>query len=76
MAARYLAAAEVALLAMLEVILGPIWVWLVLAERPTALALVGGALVMGALFGNTIAAFGLRAAASPSKVAEKGGVSA
>lgn len=76
MAARYLAAAEVALLAMLEVILGPIWVWLVLGERPTALALAGGALVMGALFGNTIASFGLRAAGGPSKVAQKGGVSA
>ena len=76
MAARYLAAAEVALLAMLEVILGPIWVWLVLGERPTALALVGGTLVMGALFGNTIASFGLRAGPGPRKVAEKGGVSA
>jgi DME family drug/metabolite transporter len=76
MAARYLAAAEVALLAMLEVILGPVWVWLVLGERPTALALAGGALVIGALVGNTIASFGLRPGPGPSRVAEKGGISA
>jgi len=75
MAARYLAAAEVALLAMLEVILGPVWVWLVLGERPTALALAGGMLVIGALLGNTLAAFGLRTTASPRTVPEKGGAS-
>lgn len=76
MAARYLAAAEVALLAMLEVILGPLWVWLVLAERPTTLALAGSVLVIGALLGNTLAAFGLHGRADPSKVPEKGGASA
>jgi DME family drug/metabolite transporter len=61
-ATRYLAAAEVALLAMLEVILGPLWVWLVLGEPPTALALAGAVLVIGALFGNTLASFGLPSA--------------
>lgn len=76
MAARYLAAAEVALLAMLEVILGPIWVWLALGEQPTVLALAGGVLVIGALLGNTIASFGLRGASDTSTVAQKGGVSA
>jgi drug/metabolite transporter (DMT)-like permease len=75
MAARYLAAAEVALLAMLEVILGPIWVWLALGERPTALALVGGVLVIGALLGNTLAAFGLRSGDAPRTVPERGGAS-
>lgn len=76
MAARYLAAAEVALLAMLEVILGPLWVWLVLGEQPTALALAGGVLVIGALLGNTLASFGLRERVDLSKVATKGGASA
>jgi len=75
MAARYLAAAEVALLAMLEVILGPIWVWLVLDEHPTALALAGGTLVIGALLGNTLAAFGLRGTAATRTVPERGGAS-
>lgn len=76
MAARYLAAAEVALLAMLEVILGPIWVWLALGEQPTPLALAGSVLVIGALLGNTLASFGLRGAAGQSTVLKKGGVSA
>lgn len=76
MAARYLAAAEVALLAMLEVILGPIWVWLALGEQPTALALAGGVLVIGALLGNTLASFGLRGRGDQSTVPQKGGVSA
>lgn len=76
MAARYLAAAEVALLAMLEVILGPIWVWLALGERPTTLALAGGVLVIGALFGNTLASFGLRRRGDQSTFPEKGDVSA
>jgi DME family drug/metabolite transporter len=76
MAARHLPAAEVALLGMLEVILGPLWVWLVLGEHPTPLALAGSVLVIGALFGNTLAAFGLHRRASPSTVTEKGGASA
>jgi drug/metabolite transporter (DMT)-like permease len=76
MAARYLAAAEVALLAMLEVILGPLWVWLVLGERPTALALAGGVLVIGALLGNTLASFSLRPGTAPATVRQRGGASA
>jgi len=71
-AARHLAASEVALLAMLEVILGPIWVWLVLDEHPSVLAMAGGALVIGALIGNTIAAFGLRDAPAAATVPQKG----
>lgn len=71
-AARHLAASEVALLAMLEVILGPIWVWLVLDEHPSMLALAGGVLVIGALVGNTIAAFGLRDAPAAATVPQKG----
>jgi len=66
----------VALLAMLEVILGPLWVWLALGERPTALALAGGVLVIGALLGNTVASFGLRPDAGPRRVAKTGGASA
>ena len=40
-ASRYLSAGEIGLLALLETILGPIWVWLGIGERPTPLALVG-----------------------------------
>ena len=52
--ARLLPAAETSLIGMLETVLGPIWVWLVLAERPGPAALAGGALILGALLANTV----------------------
>ncbi len=45
----YLPAAEVGLLMLLEVVVGTLWVWWVLAERPAPVALLGGALVLGTL---------------------------
>jgi drug/metabolite transporter (DMT)-like permease len=45
----YLPAAEVGLLMLLEVVVGTLWVWWLLAERPTPLAFAGGALVLGSL---------------------------
>ena len=54
-ASRYLAAGEIGLLGLLETILGPIWVWLGVGERPTPLALVGGGIVLGALLVNAAA---------------------
>jgi drug/metabolite transporter (DMT)-like permease len=44
-----LTAALVGLLCLLEVILAPLWVWLIHDERPHALALAGGAVVLSAL---------------------------
>jgi drug/metabolite transporter (DMT)-like permease len=55
MASRYLTAGEIGLLALLETTLGPLWVWLGVGERPTALALAGGAIVLGALLANAAA---------------------
>ena len=52
--ARLIPAAESSLIGMLEVVLGPLWVWLVLSERPGAAALTGGALILGALLANTL----------------------
>jgi len=52
--ARLLPAAETSLIGMLETVLGPIWVWLVLGERPGSAALAGGALILGALLANTV----------------------
>ncbi len=46
---RYLPAPEVALILLLETVLGPFWVWLVLEETPSARALTGGAVVVTAL---------------------------
>jgi len=54
-AARHLAATEVALLALLEVVLGPLWAWLGAGEVPAATTLSGGLLVLGALLINELA---------------------
>jgi drug/metabolite transporter (DMT)-like permease len=56
-ATRYMAASEIGLLALLETILGPIWVWLVIGERPSELAITGGLVVVAAVFLNQLAAF-------------------
>jgi drug/metabolite transporter (DMT)-like permease len=47
--ARLIPAAQVAVITLLEVVLGPIWVWLAIDERPTTATLVGGAVVIGAV---------------------------
>jgi len=46
---RYISAAEAGLLSLLESILAPIWVWLAIGEQPRPLALLGGAIVLGAV---------------------------
>jgi drug/metabolite transporter (DMT)-like permease len=53
--ARLIPVAQSSLLGMLETVLGPIWVWLVLNERPAAASLAGGALILTALLANTVA---------------------
>lgn len=52
--ARLLPVAETSLIGMLEIVLGPLWVWLVLSERPGATALTGGLLIVAALLVNTL----------------------
>jgi len=47
--ARLIPAAEVALITLLEIVLGPLWVWLALGEQPGATTLAGGAIVLGAV---------------------------
>jgi drug/metabolite transporter (DMT)-like permease len=49
MAARLIPAAEVALISLLEVVLGPLWVWLALSEHPSTATLVGGVVVIAAV---------------------------
>ena len=51
-ATRTLAAGEIGLLSLIETILAPLWVWLGTGERPSALALAGAAIVLGALLAN------------------------
>jgi len=43
---RYIPAPEVGLLMLLETILGPLWVWLVLAETPPLASLLGGLIII------------------------------
>lgn len=43
---RYIPAAHVTLVMMLEMLLGPLWVWLALSEAPASTTVLGGALVL------------------------------
>jgi drug/metabolite transporter (DMT)-like permease len=53
--ARRIPVAEASLIAVLESVLGPVWVWLALGENPGVPSLVGGAVVLAALAGHTLA---------------------
>jgi drug/metabolite transporter (DMT)-like permease len=53
-ASRALSATELGLLALLEPIFAPIWVWMLLGEAPAAMALIGGAIVLGAVLANEL----------------------
>jgi drug/metabolite transporter (DMT)-like permease len=55
-ASRTLPATELGLLALLEPILGPIWVWVLLGENPGPNALRGGAIVLSAVIANQVIA--------------------
>ena len=50
--------AEIAPLALLEVVLGPLWAWLGAGEAPALTTLAGGAVVIAALLLNELAALG------------------
>jgi drug/metabolite transporter (DMT)-like permease len=55
-AARRLAAAEMGLLAVLEIVFGTLSTWLVVGEQPGRLALIGGLIVVGGLIVNELMA--------------------
>ena len=55
-ASRVLPAAEIALLGLLEVILGPLWAWLGAGEAPAAATVAGGLVVLAALALNEFGA--------------------
>jgi drug/metabolite transporter (DMT)-like permease len=60
--ARLIPAAQVGLITLLEVVLGPLWAWLFVGERPGAITLAGGAVVIVAIVVQT------RSAAPPAPV--------
>jgi len=54
LASRALLAPEIALLGLLEVVLGPLWAWLGAGEVPARATLAGGAIVLAALALNEL----------------------
>jgi drug/metabolite transporter (DMT)-like permease len=55
LASRSLLAPEIALLGLLEVVLGPLWAWLGAGEEPARHTLTGGVIVLAALAANELA---------------------
>jgi drug/metabolite transporter (DMT)-like permease len=53
-ASRALLAPEIALLGLLEVVLGPLWAWLGAGEVPGSSTVLGGIVVLGALVANEL----------------------
>jgi drug/metabolite transporter (DMT)-like permease len=63
-ASKDLTATELGLLALLEPILGPIWVWVLMNDVPGNATLVGGGVVLAAVFANeALSAYRARASA-------------
>jgi len=58
MGASHVPAAELMVVALSEVVLAPFWVWLGIGERPSALTLLGGAIIMAAIVG--LAMYGMQ----------------
>lgn len=54
---RYLPAAEVSLMMLLETALGPLWVWIVLGDAPSLTAFIGGAVIILAVLVAASSAF-------------------
>jgi len=52
--AQRLPAAQTAMIALVEVILAPLWVWWAISEVPSDPVLVGGAIVLGAVAAHTL----------------------
>jgi drug/metabolite transporter (DMT)-like permease len=63
-AIKHVTALEAVLIPVIEPILNPIWVMLVIGEKPTGLALAGGALVVGAVTWRALASIRGRVAAA------------
>jgi drug/metabolite transporter (DMT)-like permease len=55
---RYLPAPDVTLIMMLEVLLGPLWVWLALEEIPRPATVAGGSLILLTVVGHSYLASG------------------
>ena len=65
MGTRLIVASEVALITLLEVVLGPFWAWVAVAETPALMTVIGGAVVVGAVLLQT-----MEAATTPAPASE------
>jgi drug/metabolite transporter (DMT)-like permease len=69
---RHLPAAEISLLALLEIVFGIAWAWLGAGEQPEIAVLAGGSLVLGALLANQMLAMREPAHATPGTARASG----
>ncbi len=51
---RYIPASEVALIMMLESVIGPFWVWVFMNEVPPGRTFAGGAILLSGVFANSV----------------------
>ena len=51
--ARLILAAEIAMITLLEVVLGPFWAWVTVSETPALMTLIGGVVVVAAVLLQT-----------------------
>ena len=58
--ARLIPAAQVAILSLLELVLGPLWVWLAYGERPATATVAGGVVVVTAVLVQATGDLGVR----------------
>lgn len=63
---RRVPAAEGSLVLLVEPILAPLWVWIVVAEVPSTVALVGGVIVLGAVLVQAVASVAWERRAAPA----------
>ncbi len=68
--AAHLPAAEVAILVLIESVLGPLWVWLIFGETSSAFVIAGGAIVLASVIFQ--ASFGRYRTATPGDTAAIG----
>ena len=70
LASRVLLAPEIALIGLLEVVLGPLWAWLGADEVPARATVTGGAIVLAALVVNELVTFRRAAPAAARQSAD------
>jgi drug/metabolite transporter (DMT)-like permease len=66
--ARLIPPAQVAIISLLEVVLGPLWVWLAYDERPSAATVAGGLIVVVAVVVQAVGVPGTQGAAGEAHV--------